>query len=429
MGKLIRYGLIISCLFYSKVSAQVVVDTSYTADFLVKKVLLGSGVLVGNVKFTGEKHAISSYYDETKQLGIDKGILLTSGNAYYALGPNKSPRTGWASSAYGDDELEAIARGKTWDAAVLEFDFVTVSENLSFRYVFASEEYLEYVGSKFNDVFGFFISGPDIEKINIARLPDGITPITVNTVNNELNSQYYIDNTYYNTTDPFVWDVRNRKVITNENYLKEEVPPKYNTQFDGFTHVLEAHCKVIPNQVYHIKMAIADVGDGILDSGVFLEGGSFQSFGEQHVNLDDHFKKPVELATLNHKEKANIEEIKLSDIKIPKRQQIGQIEFDFDRYHLTPLAASNIVRVYNQWRETKHAKIELIGHTDNFGSLEYNEVLSKKRAQSVAEMLKELGIPENLVTVNYMGEVKPLASNDNPEGRARNRRVEFYLVY
>lgn len=405
------------------------VDTSYTADFLVNKVLLGSGVLVGNVKFTGEKHAISSYYDETKQLGIDKGILLTSGNAYYALGPNKSPRTGWASSAFGDDELEAIARGKTWDAAVLEFDFVTVSENLSFRYVFASEEYLEYVGSKFNDVFGFFISGPDIEKINIARLPDEITPITVNTVNNELNSQYYIDNTYYNTTDPFVWDVRNRKVITNENYLKEEIPPKYNTQFDGFTHVLEAHCKVIPNQVYHIKMAIADVGDGILDSGVFLEGGSFQSFGEQQVKLDDHFKKPMELATINHKEKVKIDEVKLSDIKIPKRQQIGQIEFDFDRYHLTPLAASNIVRVYNQWKDTKGAKIELVGHTDNFGSLEYNEVLSKKRAQSVAEMLKELGVPENLVTVNYMGEVRPLASNDNPEGRARNRRVEFYIVY
>lgn len=403
-------------------------DTSYTADFLVNKVLLGSGVLVGNVKFTGEKHAISSYYDETKQLGIDKGILLTSGNAYYALGPNKSPRTGWASSAYGDEELEAIARGKTWDAAVLEFDFVTVSENLSFRYVFASEEYLEYVGSKFNDVFGFFISGSDIKKINIARLPDDITPITVNTVNNEMNSQYYIDNTYYNTTDPFVWDVRNRKVITNENYLKEEIPPKYNTQFDGFTHVLEAHCKVTPNQVYHIKLAIADVGDGILDSGVFLEGGSFQSYGDQYVKLDDHFKKPVELATINHKEKAEIEEVRLSDIKIPKRQQIGQIEFDFDRYHLTPLAASNIVRVYNQWKDTKGAKIELVGHTDNFGSLEYNEVLSKKRAQSVAEMLKELGVPENLVTVNYMGEVRPLASNDNPEGRARNRRVEFYIV-
>lgn len=413
----------------TNLKAQAVVDTSFTADFLVNKVLLGSGVLIGNVKYTGEKHAISAYLDESKELGIDKGILLTSGNAYYALGPNKSPRSGWASSTYGDEELEAIARGKTWDAAVLEFDFVTVSENLAFRYVFASEEYQEYVGSKFNDVFGFFISGPDIDKLNIARLPDGKTPITVNTVNNELNFEYYIDNTFYNTTDPFIWDVRNRKVITNENYLKEEVPPKYNTQFDGFTRVLEARCKVTPNRIYHIKLAIADVGDGILDSGVFLEAGSFHSYGEQHVTLDQHFDQHDDLKTLTYIDKANLNEIKLTNIKIPKRQRVGQIEFEFDKYYLTPVAASNIVRVFNQWKETKGVKIELVGHTDNFGSIGYNEMLSKNRAQSVANMLSELGVPKNLVAVNFMGESLPLVSNETPEGRARNRRVEFFLVY
>ena len=68
-----------------------------------------------------------------------------------------------------------------------------------------------------NDVFAFFITKPNGEKINIAKLPDGITPITVNTVNHELNQHYYIDNAYTNTTDPFIWDVRNRKVINNEN--------------------------------------------------------------------------------------------------------------------------------------------------------------------------------------------------------------------
>ncbi len=419
------YSLIIVVCTLVQSKGQVVVDTSFNAEYLVNKVLLGTGVKVGNVKFSGEKHAISTYLDESAQLGIDKGILLTSGNVYYALGPNKSPRTGWASSSNGDNELEEIARGKTWDAAVLEFDFVTVSENLSFRFVFASEEYLEYVGSKFNDVFGFFISSADEKKANIARLPDGKTPITVNTVNNE----YYIDNAYHNTTDPFIWDVRNRKVITNKNYLKEEIPPAFNTQFDGFTRVLEASYTVIPNKVYHIKIAIADVGDGILDSGVFLEAGSFHSHGKQMVALDDHFNTEVTVEKLARRKEQVVEQIELPDVKIPTRHMIGQIEFEFDESNLTAKAASNIVKVYNRWKDTAGANIELIGHTDNHGSHAYNFDLSKRRSNSVAIMLKELGVGEDQITMSHLGETAPIDSNETDEGRARNRRVEFYLVY
>jgi outer membrane protein OmpA-like peptidoglycan-associated protein len=410
-------------------SAQTVIDTSYTADFLVNKVLLGNGVLVGNVKYTGEKHAISFYDDSTRQVGISEGILLTSGNAFYAIGPNKTPRSGWASSAQGDEELEAIARGKTWDAAVLEFDFVTVSENLSFRYVFASEEYLEYVGSKFNDVFGFFISGPNLGKVNIARLPDGKTPITVNTVNNALNSNYYIDNTYLNTTDPFIWDVRNRMVIDNKNYLHEEIPPKYDTQFDGFTTILEAHCNVIPNEVYHIKLAIADVGDDILDSGVFLDAGSFQSYGDMVVTLDDHFKKAIPAHKVAALKPQPILESKIKVIKILQRIPMGQIEFEFDKSDLTARSVTIIVGVFNQWKSTKNASIEIVGHTDDWGSYSYNESLSKNRAESVVNLLVEFGVPENFIVSNYLGETLPITTNSTPQGRARNRRVEIFLSY
>lgn len=409
-------------------NAQTVIDTSHTADFMVKKVLLGNGVLVGDVKYTGEKHAISIYEDSTSQVGISKGILLTSGNAYYAIGPNKTPRSGWASFAQGDAELEAIARGKTWDASVLEFDFVTTSENLSFRYVFASEEYLEYVGSKFNDVFGFFISEPDGSKKNIAKLPDGKTPITVNTVNSGLNSEYYIDNAYYNTTDPYIWDVRNRRVILNKKYLQEEVPPKYDTQFDGFTTVLTANYKVIPNQVYHIKLAIADVGDDILDSGVFLEAGSFQSFGEIVVELAEHFKRNDFAQKVQSKKTDILPEYELKDIKIPKKKLLGQIEFEFDKYSITPKARTAIVGMFNEWKSTKSAKLELIGHTDDWGSHEYNEELSEKRSKAVAQILMDLGVPENLIAINFHGETLPISNNDTELGRARNRRVEFFLI-
>lgn len=427
--KYIFYALVLLATSFGRSNSQVVVDTSFTADYLVNKVLLGSGVLVGNVKYTGEKHAISSYYDESGQLGITKGILLTSGNAYYALGPNKSPRTGWASSSNGDQELEKIARGKTWDAAVLEFDFVTVSENLAFRYVFASEEYLEYVGSKFNDVFGFFISRENEPKVNIARLPDGKTPITINTVNNALNSQYYIDNAYHNTTDPFIWDVRNRKVIDNENYLQEEIPPVFDTQFDGFTTVLEARYKVIPNQMYHIKLAISDVGDGILDSGVFLEAGSFQSSGEIIAELDNHFKKQLEIEKVASKKHEPLEtQETILTAKIPTKFNIGVVEFDFDNFNLNASAASTIAQIYNKWKETKSSKIELFGHTDNLGSYEYNDALSKKRSESVALMLVGLGVPQDQISLNYYGETIPIQSNASDLGRSKNRRVEVYFV-
>lgn len=408
--------------------AQVVIDTSRTADYMVKKVLLGNGVLVGDVKYAGEKHAISIYEDSSSQVGISKGVLLTSGNAFYAIGPNKTPRSGWASFAPGDEELEAIARGKTWDASVLEFDFVTISENLSFKYVFASEEYLEYVGSKFNDVFGFFVSGPDLSKTNIARLPDGKTPITVNTVNSGLNSEYYVDNAYYNTTDPYIWDVRNRRVILNKKYLQEEIPPKYDIQFDGFTTVLTAHYKVIPNQVYHIKLAIADVGDDILDSGVFLEAGSFQSTGEIVVELADHFKRDHSAERMQAKKTDLIPEYELKDIKIPKKTLLGQIEFEFDKYSISPKAKSAIVGMYNQWRSSKSSRLELVGHTDDWGSHEYNEELSENRSKAVAQLLQDLGVPENLIVINFHGETLPISNNETELGRARNRRVEFFLI-
>jgi len=167
----------------SEIYSQIQLDTTHTERYLVESVLLGNGVKVGNILFTGVKHAIGIFEDSSKTIGIFKGIILTSGNAYYSLGPNQSANKGWANGAPGDEDLNKYTTGFTYDAAVLEFDFITEAENLVFNYVFA--EYLEYVGSKFNDVFGFFVSGPGMKNINIARLPYTGIPITINNVNHE----------------------------------------------------------------------------------------------------------------------------------------------------------------------------------------------------------------------------------------------------
>lgn len=417
--------LICTVCFALSANGQTRIDTTFTPDHLVKKILLGNGVLVGNVKYTGPRHAIGYYSHPHKALGIDSGIVLTSGHAYLIPGPNQSPRTGWASSAAGDADLDEIARGKTYDAAVLEFDFVTASENLSFHFVFASEEYLEYVGSKFNDVFAFFLEGPDLPKTNLAVLPDGKTPITVNTVNNERNSKYHVDNTYFNTSDPFIWDVKNRKVIKNKHYMEEEEIPPHDTQFDGFTTVLEARHKVIPNEVYHIKIAIADVADGILDSGVFLEGGSFQSSGDRIVRLDKHFDE-IEVPEIPKNTAlvpVQLEEIPARNVRSTDRIKTALIHFDFDRYDLTPEAAQSVRQIYRNWKRTPSAHIEIAGHTDAKGSDGYNIKLSEQRSNRVAAALLELGVPKDLLKIVYYGETHPVSSNQTDQGRALNRRV------
>ncbi|MEO1049956.1 MAG: OmpA family protein [Bacteroidota bacterium] len=414
---------------------QIEIDTSRNAEYLVEEILLGQGVLVGNVKFTGTKYAMSLFTDQESNLGIEQGIILTSGNAYYSRGPNETPRMGWASAAPGDHDLEAITRGRTYDAAILEFDFITASENLVFEYVFASEEYLEYVGSKFNDVFAFFVDGPGMPKTNIARLPDGKTAITINNVNNELNSEYFIDNTFHNTTDPYVWDARNRKVIANKKYLKEQVPPKYNTQFDGFTTVLEARCKVIPNKVYHIKIAISDVSDGILDSGVFLKAGSFRSYGDIVAKVDrNHFNEVKEVPLISSKKKDLLykppaKPMKIRERGIRREPSVMNVEFDFDKFDLSEEALETIKKVYDILVTNPFAKVQLVGHTDNFGSNDYNIELSQHRSQAVAAYLRWLGTAPERIKIEYFGEEKPIENNSSEKGRARNRRVEFIINY
>jgi len=414
--------------------AQIKTDTSYSASYLVNEILIGKGVLVGNVTYRGAKHAIGLYKDESKQVGIGEGIILSSGNVFYSAGPNKSPRTGWASNTGGDDDLNNITRGQTHDASVLEFDFITSSENLTFNFVFGSEEYQEYVGSKFNDVFGFFLTGPNADHVNLATLPDGKTAITINNVNHETGEDYYIDNPYHNNTDAFVWDVRKQKVVKNKRFQKTVEPPGYNVQFDGFTTVLEARYLVIPNEIYHIKMAIADVSDGILDSGVFLEGGSFQSFGEEVLVINKTFQIPDPepgLLLVSDKRMAIPIEIAEKEELVEKFDEeivsILNVQFDFDSYEIRQADKHIIENVIHIMEENPELIVTVIGHTDNWGSDTYNLGLSQYRSNSVTNTILAAGISKSRIEKEYLGESKPLKTNKTDEGRAKNRRVEFLL--
>ena len=257
---------LLSILIAAKAQSQIVIDNLApynTPGYLIDNVLLGGGIVASNHTFQGDPSQIGWFNGLNSNLDIDSGIVLSSGNVLQLIGPNASGSTTASFSGIGDLTLDLIvAPDVTNDAAVLEFDFVPTSDVLSFKYVFGSEEYLEFVTS-FNDAFGFFLSGPNpaggmyVDE-NIAIIPGTInTPVSIFNVNNVSNSAYYIDNgdgfTAPQNTDPTV------------------------IQFDGFTTPLTATADVNCGDTYHIKIVVADVNDWSYDSGVFLEAGSFYS--------------------------------------------------------------------------------------------------------------------------------------------------------
>lgn len=231
---------------------QLVVQEGIPLEKLVRNHFIGAGAQISNLVYRGFPRSIS-YFDGTKSnIGIDEGILLTSGWVGFAVGPNSADDITFAALALGDADLAALVGVqaiRTYDACVLEFDFVPYQDSVSFEYVFGSDEYTEYVGSPFNDVFAFFISGPGIAgKQNIALVPGTNIPVSINNVNHNLNIDYYINN-YAGTT----------------------------VEYDGFTRVIKARANVTPCETYHLKLAICDVNDPFLDSGVFLRAGSFDA--------------------------------------------------------------------------------------------------------------------------------------------------------
>jgi len=217
--------------------------------------LLGGGVSASNIQYTGATNASGVFCGGDGIIGFNTGILLTSGDAANVIGPNNSPAKSTDNGLGGDLDLDSlIGATNTFDASVLTFDFIPDSDTVQFNYVFGSEEYNEFVGSPFNDVFGFFVNG-----VNYALLPGTSLPVAITNVNNGFspgisagpckNCQFYIDN----------------------------VDAHLNTQLDGITTVLTFTAPVLRNQVNHMKIAIADVADHALDSAVFIQSGSLRS--------------------------------------------------------------------------------------------------------------------------------------------------------
>lgn len=253
------------------VKAQyITVDTqTYTPEQLVKDVFFGNQnsncIAVENVSISGwdfgNGNKSYGYFDQNgSSFAMEKGIILSTGSALTASGPNGDIQSGNDTSWIGDRDLDdGINVTNTFNSTILEFDFTATKTNsVSFEYLFASEQYLltgKASQCDFTDGFAFLIkeAGSSNPYRNLAVIPGTNTPIKSNTVRgpgglcSPINEQYFGQYNLYETP----------------------------TNFGGETKILTAVTDIIPGVKYHLKLVIADEGNGLYDSAVFLKAGSF----------------------------------------------------------------------------------------------------------------------------------------------------------
>lgn len=260
--------LVFLCGFISNYAQNITVDEGFTPQYLVNDVLINSSCAnVLNVSVSGGNFASGEksfgYFDATgTSFPFQNGIVLSTGKIVNAQGPNTSlsddgGNMGWN----GDPDLnQALGLSNTFNATILEFDFIPLGNRISFDYIFSSEQYLSNPMSNqcnFTDGFAFLLRrNGETNYQNLAVVPNTNIPVKVNTVRGS------------GTICP----------AANETYFDAFNGTVHPTNFNGQTKVLTAQSDVIPGETYHIKLVIADEGNHRFDSAIFLGGGSF-NFG------------------------------------------------------------------------------------------------------------------------------------------------------
>lgn len=244
----LKLAMVFTISFFSLSGlSQLTVNNGFTAQQLGNN-LAGNNVNVFNASISGDPQQYGTFNFTGTTLGLNSGVILSTGNIDDAVGPNNSGSTSSGMGGAGDPDLTALAGFQTFDEVVFEFDFEVLGDEIEFNFVFLSEEYNEFVNTGFNDVFAFYISGPGIVgQENIAVVPGTTTPVTINTINNGSFWQFYNDNTAGGT----------------------------NIEFDGFTTLMTAFKDgLMQCGVYTLSLRIADGSDSAYDSAVLLQENS-----------------------------------------------------------------------------------------------------------------------------------------------------------
>jgi gliding motility-associated-like protein len=244
--------------------------TLYTPEELVQEVLLGSQcVEISNVTSIsgldfGPINSIGYFTRNGSNFPFENGIIMATGDieqapAGYVHEPVNSEGAIWED----DDDLMQILNengtfGEMFNATVLEFDFIPITDNLNFNFMLASYEY-GFFQCNYSDAFAFILTGPGITgSENLAVIPNTTIPVSVTTIRDDA----------YN---PWCGDA-NTEYFGNYNFAN---PVGSGIAYSGNTIVMQATADVIAGESYHIKLVIADFQDTGVNSAIFLDGGSF----------------------------------------------------------------------------------------------------------------------------------------------------------
>jgi hypothetical protein len=277
--------LLITMFSLTRASGQVLVYGAGDPASTAITHLSGANVTLMNAfSQTVDPQQVAVFSDSTMSIGLDSGLVISTGIAYGVMGPNNIPNMtfGGGFAAYDTDIMLMSLPNVSgmFDPGIIQMDLVPEGDTLEIRYVFGSEEYDEYVCTDKDDRFGLFLSGPGLAgpfsngSINMATLPASGLPVTVNTLNRGING------TEGNTA---LCNINPGWLADTIYYINNDFGP--GTQLDGYTVVLTARAVVVPGSSYHLKLAIADVNDANFDSAVFLPEGAI-SCNELSTGID-----------------------------------------------------------------------------------------------------------------------------------------------
>lgn len=279
MKKLLSSLFGLAFLFQVNVQAQQILSVTSAqlppyndVNQLIKDHLTGAGIELLDIQYNGDLSAAGYFTDGDSSIGINRGLVITTGFSTTVGELGQTFTTSGNTGGSVQPNLEAIATSSLYNVASFKITFKPFSDSIRFRYVFASEEYPEYACTVFNDVFGFFLTGPnpngaDYAGENIALIPNTFLPVSINNI--------HPYNANFNSCPPLY-----------EQYYHDNNGSNEQPAYDGFTDVFVAEAKVTPCETYEMIIAIADVGDAAYDTGVFLEAKSLESAVEVTSSLE-----------------------------------------------------------------------------------------------------------------------------------------------
>ena len=251
-------------VFQNGQAQYITVDDNQSAQELVENVLINSPCAnISNITVSGWAFTSGNSYGYfsagTSSFPFQDGVIISTGRAGSAIGPNTSLLSEGPATWQGDSDLQqAIGENNTINATVLEFDFLPLANKVSFEYIFSSEQYLSNPNANqcnFSDGFAFLLKEVGSQPYeNLAVVPGTSIPVKITTVRGS------------GTICP----------PANEQYFDAFNGQDHPTNFNGQTKILKAEATVTPGVLYHIKLVIADQGNQLYDSAIFLGGGSFK---------------------------------------------------------------------------------------------------------------------------------------------------------